>query len=175
MNRKFVLTLLIMFALAFAFSANAAILPNRDLITPDSSFYFLQTWKESIQTFFTFGAENKAKQYLHLAEVRLNEYKNMVEKGKTDIAQKTLDKYEKQLGHALDKVKELKDKGKDVEDLSQKVEQSVAKHVEVLQETLQKVPEQAKKGIENAIENSQKGVENILGRKLEKKSKSNGN
>lgn len=138
---------------------------NRDLITSNSPFYFLQTWKESIQTFFTFGAENKAKQYLHLAEVRLNEYQNLMEKGKTEIAEKTLNKYEEQLNRALTKAQELKDKGKDIKDLSQKIEETVAKHIEVLQENLQKVPEQAQKGIENAIENSQKQVEKVLERK----------
>ncbi len=142
-----------------AASANAAFFSGKDLITPDSSFSFLQTWKESIQTFFTFGLENKAKQYLHLADVRLNEYKKMVEQGKTDIAEKVLEKYQKQLNHALDKAKELQDKGKDIKDLSQKIEGAVSRHLEVLQENLQKVPEQAKKGLENAIENSQKQVE----------------
>src|SRR3989344_5057371 len=80
--------------------ANAAELPNPGT-TPDSPLYFLKTWKESIQTFFTFGLENKAKQYLHLADVRLAEYQKMIDKGKTDIAQKTLDKYERQLYKAI--------------------------------------------------------------------------
>jgi gas vesicle protein len=151
-----------------ASSANAAFFSGKDLITPDSSFSFLQTWKESIQTFFTFGLENKAKQYLHLADVRLNEYKNLLEQGKTDIAQKTLDKYKKQLNQALGKAEELKGKGMDVKDLSQKIEETVSRHLEVLQENLQKVPEQAKKGLENAIENSQKQVEKILEKKIEK-------
>ncbi len=139
-----------------AVSANAAFFSGKDLIAPDSSFSFLQTWKESIQTFFTFGAENKANQYLHLADVRLNEYKQMTEQGKTEIAQRILDKYEKQLNQALSKAEELKSKGEDVKDLSQKIEEAVSKHLEVLQNNLEKVPEQARQGIENAIENSQK-------------------
>lgn len=164
MNKKFLMTVVISFFI-FTNSASAAILPSSDIIAPDSPFYFLQTWKESIQTFFTFGAENKAKQYLHLAEVRLNEYQNLIDKGKTEIAEKTLAKYEKQLDNALQKTEELKNKGKDIKDLSQKIEETVSKHLEVLQENLQKVPEQAKKGIENAIENSQKQMEKITGKK----------
>lgn len=136
-------------------------LPN-PVLTPDSPFYFLKTWKESIQTFFTFGAENKTKQYLRLAEVRLAEYQKMVEKGKTEIADKILQRYEKQLNNALEKTEELKNKGRDIKDLSQKIEETVVKHLEILQENFQKVPEQAKKGIENAIENSQKYLEKIL-------------
>src|SRR4030043_1118565 len=87
-------------------------LPSPGLL-PDSSFYFLKTWKETIQNFFTFGAENKAKQFLHLADVRLAEYQKMIEKGKTEIAQKTLDKNQKQLDHSLQKIEEIKNKGKD--------------------------------------------------------------
>ena len=81
-------------------------------LTPDSPFYFLKSWEEKIQLFFTFGAENKAKQYLHLSEVRLAEYKKMIEKGKTEIAEKTLDKYQKQLDRALGKSRKSKRKRK---------------------------------------------------------------
>ncbi len=135
-------------------------LPNPGTL-PDSTFYFLKTWKESIQTFFTFGAENKAKQFLHLAEVRLAEYQKMIEKGKTEIAKKTLEKYENQLNNALTKVEELKNKGKDVKDISEKIETATAKHIEVLEGNLIKVPEAAKEGLENAIENSQKVIQNV--------------
>jgi len=126
--------------------------------TPDSPFYFLKTWKEQIQTFFTFGAENKAKQYLHLSEVRLAEYQKMIEKGKTDIAQRTLDKYNEQLGRALQKIQEAKNEGKNVEDILDKVEGSLEKHIEVLRENLQKVPEPGRQGIENALENAKRAI-----------------
>jgi len=123
------ITVFIALMLMFAFGANVlaqgAELPNPGL-TPDSPFYFLKSWKESIQTFFTFGAENKAKQFLHLSEVRLAEYQKMIEKGilrqaqdkKLEIAQNTLEKYEKQLNQALEKVQEAKEKGRDIEKLA---------------------------------------------------------
>jgi len=130
--------------------------------TPDSSFYFLKIWKESIQTFFTFGEENKAKQYLHLAEVRLAEYQKMIEKGKTEIAQKTLDKYQEQLNRALEKTEQAKEKGKDVEKLKEAISEKILKHQEVLESVLEKVPEEAKEGIEKAIEASQKGFEKAI-------------
>jgi len=133
-------------------------------ILPDSPFYFLKAWKEAIQNFFTFGAENKAKQFLHLADVRLAEYQKMIEKGKTEIAQKTLDKYQKQLDHALQKIEELKNKGKDVASISQKAEDTVNKHIEVLQRNLEKAPDAAKKGLQNAIENSSKVLQKVGGK-----------
>lgn len=139
-------------------------------ITPDSPLYFLKSWKEAIQMFFTFGAENKARQYLHLADVRLAEYQNMVEKGKTEIAQKTIEKYEKQLNHAFQKIEELKAKGKDTKDISQKLENTLNKHTEVLEGNLQKAPESAKKGIERALESSNKAIERVGGKTKEEKS-----
>ena len=139
---------------------------NNDLpspgLTPDSPFYFLKSWKESIQTFFTFGAENKAKQFLHLAEVRLAEYQKMIEKGKTEIAEKTLEKYEKQLNHALEKAEEAKEGGKDVEELAALIAEKTLKHQEVLVEIFDKVPEQAKTAIQKAIEASKKDSEEAV-------------
>jgi hypothetical protein len=160
---------LIIFSLIFSTAALAKDLglPEAGL-TPDSPFYLIKSIKESIQTFFTFGAENKAKQYLHLAEIRLAEYQKMIEKGKTEIAEKTLTKYQNQLNRALSKAEELKNKGEDIKDLTEKIQQATSKHLEVLQENLQKVPEQAKQGIENAIENSQKQIEKILEKPLKK-------
>jgi len=155
--------LLLSFFLRLAVLAQETQLPDPGT-TPDSPFYILKEWKESIQTFFTFGAENKAKQYLHLADVRLAEYQKMIEKGKTEIAQRTLEKYEKQLGHALQKIEELKNKGEDVKEISQKVEDVVNKHLEVLETNLQKVPEDAKEGLRNAIENSSKVIEKVGGK-----------
>lgn len=160
------LILLTLLAGAVGVLAQDTDLPSPGIL-PDNPFYFLKTWRETIQNFFTFGAENKAKQFLHLADVRLAEYQKMIEKGKTEIAQRTLDKYEKQLDHALQKVEELKQKSENTENVSQKVEESTSKHIKVLEKNLQKVPEVAKKGLENAIENSSKVLEKI-GRKTQK-------
>lgn len=124
-------------------------------IAPDSPFYFLKTWKESIQTFFTFGAENKAKQFLHLADVRLAEYLKMMEKGKTEIAEKTLEKYASQLDRALEK-----------SDEQGAISEKVLKHREVLKNVLEKAPEAARPGIEKAIKAS-KEAEIKIGQKIE--------
>ncbi len=160
--KKIILSLIIFsFLFALTVSAEEVNLPKSGL-TPDSNFYFFKLWKESIQTFFTFGAENKAKQFLHLAEVRLAEYQKMVEKGKTEIAEKTLEKYERQLNQALEKAEEAKEKGKNVEKLKEIISEKALSHQEVLTEVLSKVPEEAKKGFENAIEMSQKGFENAI-------------
>ncbi|MEK7503634.1 MAG: DUF5667 domain-containing protein [Patescibacteria group bacterium] len=157
--KKILFSLVIFSFLIFGLSALAQ---NDNLpdpgITPDSPFYFLKIWKETIQTFFTFGMENKAKQFLHLADVRLAEYQKMIDKGKTEIAQKTLEKYEKQLNHALEKAEEAKEKGKDVAKLKEAISEKILKHQEVLENVLEKVPEAAKEGIEKALAAARKGT-----------------
>ncbi len=130
-------------------------LPSPGLL-PDNVFYFLKTWKEQIQLFFTFDAEKKAEQYLHLADVRLAEYQKMIEKGKEEIAQRVLAKYEKQLGHALSKAEELHNKGKDNQGLFQKIEDTTVKHISVLEKNMANVSENAEKGLEKALESSKK-------------------
>lgn len=160
MHKILILSLIaISFLAAVSFTHAADI--YKPVITPDSPFYFLKTWRDSIQTFFTIGAENKAKQYLHLSEIRLAEYNKMVEKGKEDIAKKTLEKYENQLNRAVVNAEELKQKGKDITDLTQSIEKTTSKHLEVLQRNLEKAPEQAREGIQNAITNSSKQIERI--------------
>ncbi|MDP2910620.1 MAG: DUF5667 domain-containing protein [bacterium] len=154
---------------AISVLAQESDLPSSGIL-PDSPFYFLKTWKEAIQNFFTFGAENKAKQFLHLADVRLAEYEKMIEKGKTEIAEKTLAKYEKQLNRALQKIEELNNKGEDIKDVAQKLEDVANKHIEILQENLQNAPESARKGLQNAIENSSKAIEKIGGKTNKEKS-----
>jgi len=119
-------------------------------MTPDSSFYFFKTWKEQIQLFFTFGKENKAKQHLHLSEVRLAEYQKMIEKGKTEIAQKTFEKYEKQLNHALEKAGEAKEKGKSVTKLEEEIGEKILKHQEMFKgvEAMEVSTKEHKKALE---------------------------
>ena len=163
-----IFSVLIVFSLVFS---NVVLAKDFELpeagITPDSPFYFLKSWKESIRLFFTFNLENKAKQFLHLAGVRLAEYQKMIEKGKTEIAEKILTKYQNQLNRAISKAEELKNKGEDVKNLTQQIQETASKHLEVLQENLQKVSEQAKKGIENAMKNSQKQIEKITEKEQE--------
>jgi len=115
---------------------------------PDSPFYFLKKWKESVQTFFTFGAENKARQFLHLSEVRLAEYEKMMEKGKTEIAEKTIQKYENQLNRALGKIEEAKEKKKDVEELKSRAEQIKTRMQERFEYLKEKMPEDIDKDME---------------------------
>lgn len=134
-------------------------------LTPDSPFYFIKAWREQFGTFLTLGAENRAKQFLHLAEVRLAEYKKMAEAGKDELSQKTLDKFNAHLERALEKISDVKKEKKDAKDLEDRVQRARLNHLEVLRANLARVPEQARKGLERAIENSQRDLDVDLAEK----------
>lgn len=128
-------------------------------VTPDNPLYFLKSWKEQIQLFFTFNAEQRARQHFHLASVRLAEYQKMVELGKEEIAQRALSKYEAQLQRALNKLEELKTKGAEVTGLAEEAGEATRLHLEVLQGNLERAPEQARTGLNRALEAAQKALE----------------
>jgi len=76
-------------------------------IMPDNPFYFLKIWYEKIITFFNFGDEAKAERYSKLAEKRLEEAKEMAEKGKQKLTEILLKNYNKYLNKAKEKVEKL--------------------------------------------------------------------
>lgn len=134
-------------------------------LTPDSPFYFLEIVVEEIGTFFTFGDIKKAERYANLATERLAEAQAVVEKDKPELAEKTLKKYENQLNKSIARAEKAMAKGKDFEKVMQvmaKAGNATSKHLEVLAEVYEKVPEQAKSGIENAMTASVKGHEKVV-------------
>ncbi len=118
--------------LGFIISANHALagFPN-DLpgpkINPDSKLYFLKIWWEKIVLLFTFDAKARAERYEAFAEKRAAEAKEMILKGKPEIAEKLKNVYQTYLNKAKDALnKEIQkaiDKGK--ESLKQQLEKMV--------------------------------------------------
>lgn len=162
MIKKFiVLPLLILLLAGGAAYAQTEDLPNPGLL-PDSPFYFLKGWVEGIGTFFTFGDLAKAGRFSHLAEVRLAEAKALVEKGKPEIAEEPILRYQDQLEAALTKASEAKAKGLDTDEVLAKVAESTLKHQAVLADVYEKVPEQAKAAIERAMQAGMRGHEEAL-------------
>lgn len=155
------IALVFLFSLGMGGLAQGTELPDPGL-TPDNPFYFLEIIVEGIGTFFTFGDLRKAERYANLAAERLVEAQAVAEKGKLELAEKTLRRYENQLNNSIARAKKAQSKGKNTEKVMEvlaKVCQATSKHLEVLAEVYKKVPEQAKPAIENAMEASLKGHE----------------
>ena len=150
-----------LFSLGTGVLAQETELPSPGLL-PDSPFYFLETIAEEIVTFFTFGDLKKAERYAILAAERLAEVQAVVEKGKPEFAEKTLARYENQLNNSIARAKKAQVKGQSVEKVMIRVGQATSKHLEVLAQVYEKVPEQAKPAIEKAMKASVKGHEKAV-------------
>ena len=163
MKEKIVILLILTSFLipVLALSQDTFDLPKPGL-TPDSSFYFLDTIGKKINLFFTFSPEKKAEKAIQFAEERLAEAKVMGEKNKTKALASANQAYQEFLDLANQKTKEAKEKGKDVEELAILITEKTLKHQEVLMEVFEKVPEEAKTAIQDAIEASRKGSEEAV-------------
>lgn len=129
---------------------------------PDSPFYFLKSWSEAMGTFFTFGDVAKVERFVNLSEKRLAEAQALVAKGKPEVAEKAVLRYQDQLGAALTKAEEAKAKGLDTDEVLAKVAESTLKHQAVLADVYEKVPEQAKGAIQRAMQAGMRGHEEAL-------------
>jgi len=122
-------------------------LPSPGLL-PTSPFYFVKSIFEGIGTLFTFGDSAKAERYLTLAEKRLAEAKALAERG-DERARVAITRYEVQYAAALERAGRTNDI-----DLIARVTDATTKHLAVLDEVLERVPEQAKASILAAKERS---------------------
>lgn len=157
----FIIVLAVLFSVNLALATETIDLPEPGL-TPESPFYFLDTWGEKLGLAFTFAAEKKAQKAKYYAEEKLAEVRAMIEEKKTEKLQKSLDKYQNYLDQAVAKAEEAKKQGKDVEELLATVAEATQKHLLVLAGVYEKVPEQAKEAIQNAMEKSSQGQKNAL-------------
>ncbi|MEF8846892.1 MAG: DUF5667 domain-containing protein [Candidatus Paceibacterota bacterium] len=150
-----VISLVLLLGLVTPTAAQFGWLPKAG-VTPDSPFYFLDQWGEGISMAFTFSNEAKAKKALRFSEERLAEMKTMSEKGKTKQAEKAAEKYQQALNSVQkrsEQTKEDQKRGK----VTAQVASSTSKHLSVLEETLGKVPEEARSALKKAKESSKQG------------------
>ena len=130
--------------------------------TPDSWIYGLDRAWERIRMFFTFDRADKAKLHLQFAGERLAEANEMVKRGKPEFVQDLMKDHEEEMNETEKKVEGLRGLGRNITALVEHVSNVTYKHILVLEEVLEKVPEQAKPAIERAINVSLKGHETAI-------------
>jgi len=136
-------------------------LPNPGML-PDSPFYFLKNWSENIRTFFITDNVAKAERFLNLSEKRLAEANALKARERSEIAERTIERYQDKLDKALVKAEEAREKGIDTDEVLNKVSAAMFKHQEVLADIYEQIPEQAKSGIEQAMQASMQRQEQAL-------------
>jgi len=146
--KSILLSLLFIPALVFA---QAQPLPNAGL-TPESPFYFLDKLGETLQEFFTFNPESKARLQVAFVTERVAEVKIILEtkgveaKG-LEVAKARLQKH---LGDAAEIVIKQKGKGKDVSKLAKELNDKFEKPKSALADSF-KVEKRALKAKEDEL------------------------
>ena len=96
-------------------------------VMPDSPFYIFKIWYERVILFFTFGAVKKAEKYKTFAEKRAYEIKEMIKKGKEELATKPKEIYKSYLNKAKEKLEGAVEKATKQrrEELKQELEKKI--------------------------------------------------
>lgn len=155
MKIKYIAILLILLpVLVFAKNQDAS---SKAGITPESSFYFFDKLGETIQEFFTFNSEGKARLQITFATERIAEIQVILEtkgveaKG-LEIAQSRLQDH---LERATTIIAKRKSKGDDVEDLTKDLDDEIEESKSVLSQSFEDEKEQ----LENKREELKKQIE----------------
>jgi hypothetical protein len=133
--KLFKLGLIFCIFLTSLMSGGAVLAADGDLpdpgITPDSPFYFLDTFGKNIAMFFTFGAEAKAGKALEYAEERLAEVKVMAERNRFREMERAADDYENYMNMVGERLAEVGQDG-DTPAITETVAAAAARHMEIL-------------------------------------------
>ena len=130
---------------------------------PDDALYPVKQAVDAMQVATSFSTESKAATHLMIAEEKLREVEALQER---DAPGERIAKAAEQLAQhqtaAQQQLTEGDAKGKDVEALIAKLQANAARHQQVLERVLEKVPNHAKAAIRHAMAVSQQGLKNAV-------------
>ncbi|MCK4862785.1 MAG: hypothetical protein KAS25_00745 [Dehalococcoidales bacterium] len=132
-------------------------------LTPDSPFYFLDTWGKNVGMFFTFGNEAKARKALQYAEERLAETRVMAAKNRVRAMERAANDYDGFMAMVNQRLEATALQDIDISDnISEIVSLATEKHLRVLDRIKDELPEQAHEALTRARTASMNGQINAL-------------
>ena len=155
-----------------ALSSEEEALPDAGL-TPASPFHVFERFGDWARlNILTFGSTRKAEVKVRIAEKRLAELKAVVEAGAESSVVESAEGFVNSSTASLQNDAEILDaRGQDASALIEKLNSLSLKQQTVLEDVLERAPEQAREALARAIENSRKGLEKaeeVLGRQVER-------
>jgi hypothetical protein len=108
-------------------------------ILPDHPLYFLKAARDKIISFFISDPIEKADYDLLQSDKRIGASKNLLEKGKTDLAQSTFSKAENYFEQALSQADSAKRQGIQTDEIVKKLQEANLKHQQVLSDMLKEL------------------------------------
>jgi len=122
-------------------------------ITPDSPFYFFDTFGKKIGLMFTFGDEAKAQKALEYAEERLAEANAMALKNKLKEMTQAAGEYDQFMTMVNERLQATVQQNASA-NISEKVALATARHLAGLDRVRDRVPEEGKEALSRARERS---------------------
>lgn len=139
---------------------------QRDLpspgITPDSLMYRFKRFIEGVDLFFTFDDVAKAEKHATLAELRLAEAIEMSKRGKPEFVNDLINDYKQSLTQSNELAEIAQQAGRNTTTVRELVAIATSIHIDILEDVLKTVPEQAKPSIQKAAEISKQNNEYAL-------------
>lgn len=121
-------------------------------ITPDSPFYFFDNLLEKINLSLTFSPEGKAKKAFQYSKEKLAEARLMAFKNKIEDFKKAFQYYVEYLTMGGQKLKEAKNQGKNIEELTDLVAEVMFADMQIFSESLESMEEKlTEKEIETIV------------------------
>ena len=128
---------------------------------PGEPMYGLDTAMESFMIATAMSDTSKAAAHLTIAQEKLSELQALEVKGKAaEHIAKAAEKLAEHQEAAGVKVADAKAQGKDVEAITQRLQENSARQQQVLMDVAARVPEQAQAAVQKAMEASAKGLSN---------------
>lgn len=116
-------------------------LPYPGILT-DHPLYFIKELRDNVLIFTTRDNIKKAQLYLHLSDKKMSIALQLAQKGKEDLSKKELMKSEDYFFKIIPLLKEAKEQGnKSPDDFVLKLEQSNAKHKEIITDVMKELNE----------------------------------
>ena len=155
--------------LVFAFLASNVFAqdePYEDIeeaaLAPDSPFYFLRGWQESVEGFIANfqGDEARANLELRFAERRVAEMKRLARLGEDgDVMERLRQRWEQHLERAQERAEKVSERR---EEIQTTILEQMDRHRTVMERVLEQVPDEAKDAINRAIENYETNRQKLL-------------
>ena len=139
-------------------------------IEPDSMFYPLEKFYDSVRVFLAVGDEKKAKVLAYIAQHRLAESELMFSKGKNKLAEEVLKDYSSKVETAETKIQSIIDSNKTTTDekilerinsLQAIIQENANYSIEVLQSLASKADDTEKESIDKLIQDKIQQKESV--------------
>lgn len=129
--------------------------------TPGNPLYLLKRGEENITLLFTFNSEEREKTRLEFAGERLAEMQEVALEGNIDTLNSLSKNYERTMKSISQNLEDLDNRGQDVKNFADEVDQEASRHNLVLEEVALTAPEAATNGIDRAISASELVVDTV--------------